>query len=163
MLEVVIDVSFFLKIVECFREVVRECYLKFSKKGMTIQCMDPAHVAFVHLFLDKDGFDTYKCPKATQVGIDIEFFGSILRLSKSPLDKLTMKFDDSPKGNTQSEKEQTQSGGSNFINLEIKDISTERVTEFTMKLVNFEDKGFKLPKLKSDSLLCMRSSDFSAI
>lgn len=32
-----------------------------------------------------------------------------------------------------------------------------------MKLVNFEDDDFKIPKLKSDSLLCMRSSDFSHI
>ena len=32
-----------------------------------------------------------------------------------------------------------------------------------MKLVNFEDDDFKIPKLKSDSLLCMRSVDFSHI
>lgn len=164
MFEAVIEVSFFLKLVDSLRDIVREVYLKFSHKGMTIQSMDPAHVAFVTVFLEKEGFDIYKCPKATKLGIDLEYFGHILHLCRSPNDKLTLKLEESQKSGTEfSATDQTQSGNYNSINIILKDSYTNRETEFTMKLVNFEDSEFKIPKLNHDSLLCMRSNDFSRI
>lgn len=159
MLEAKIDVSHFLKIVDTLKEIVREVYFKFSKKGMSIQSMDPAHVAFVTLFLGSDGFDVYKCPRATKCGINLEYFGNILRLSKSPNDKLTIMVDDHAGSKSKS---QTQ-GGPNSMDIRIENERSKREADFSMKLVNFEDDDFKIPKLKSDSLLCMRSADFSHI
>lgn len=162
MLEATIDVSYFLKTVDALKEIVREVYLKFSKKGLTVQSMDPAHVAFVTLFFEKDGFDVYKCPKATKCGVDLEFFGSILRLSKSPFDKLTIVVDDVSNKGSSALSQQTQSGPTS-MNIILEDEKSKRHAEFTMKLVNFEELEFSVPKLKSDSLLCMRSADFTHI
>ena len=164
MFEAVIEVSFFLKLVESLKDIVREVYLKFSQKGMTVQSMDPAKVAYVSLFLEKEGFDIYKCPKPTKIGIDLEYFGNILRLCKSPNDKLTLRLEETQKSGTDGlAADQTQSGKFNFIYIVLKNIYTSRETEFTMKLVNFEDFEFKIPKLNHESLLCMRSADFTRI
>lgn len=159
MLEAKIDVSYFLKIVDTLKEIVSEVYFKFSKKGMSIQSMDPAHVAFVTLFMGSDGFDVYKCPRATKLGINLEYFGNILRLSKSPNDKLTIMVDDHVGSKSKS---QTQ-GGPSSMDIRIENERSKREADFSMKLVNFEDDDFTIPKLKSDSLLCMRSADFSHI
>ena len=158
MFEATIDVSYFLKIVESLKDIIREVYLKFSKKGMSIQSMDPAHVAFITLFMEGAGFEVFKCHKATKIGVDLEYFGNILRLSKSPLDKLTLIASESQNASTQ----QTQSGPSS-ISVILQDDKSKRSTEFKMKLINFEESEFRTPKLNSDSLLCMRSADFAHI
>lgn len=162
MLEATIEVSYFLKLVDALKEIVREVHLKFSKKGMTIQCMDPAQIAFVTLFLEKNGFDEYKCQKPTTLGIDLEAFGTVLRLSRSPSDKLTLIVEDFIRHGTSAQSQSAQAPPST-INIVLKDEKTGRITEFAMKLVNFEESDFKVPKSKSDSLLCMRSADFSHI
>lgn len=162
MFEAKIDVSYFLKTVEALKDIVREVYLKFSKTGMTIQSMDPAHVAFVTLFIEKDGFDVYKCPKATKIGINLEYFGNVLKLSRSPLDKLTLKVDDTKRQGSSALSQQTQASPS-IMNIVIEDEKSKRTTEFSLKLINFEESEFKVPKLKSDNLLCMRSADFTHI
>ena len=149
--------------IESLREIIREVYLKFSKKGMVVQSMDPAHVAFVTLLLEKTAFDKYECQKATKVGIDLEYFGNILRLCRSPLDKLTLRLEETDASAEGSSVEQTQSAKYNFIKIIVKCVDTSRETEFTMKLINFEDREFKIPKLKHDSLLCMRSADYTRI
>ena len=158
-LQVKIDVSYFLKMCESLSSIVREVYLRFSKKGMTIQSMDPAKIAFVSLFLEKDGFDSYKCPKAIKCGVSLEYLHNILRLSKSPLDKLTLSVDetDKPKSGTQTQ------GDPGKMRVLLEDEKSGRETEFLMKLVSFDEPDFNVPKIKSRSLLCMRSGDFTRI
>lgn len=164
MLEAVIDVEYFQKIVESLKDIIREVYFKFTSKGMSIQSMDPSNIAFIALMIKKEGFDKYKCKKAINIGIDLEFFGNVVRLAKSPKDKLTLRLDDAQiKPSTQTLTDQTQANLYSFINVEIQDTSSKRSTEFVLKLINFEEADFQIPKLKDESLLCMKSYDFTHI
>ena len=158
MLEAKIDVQYFIQIVESLKNIVNEVYLKFSKQGMTIQSMDPAHISFIHLFMEKDGFDTYKCPRAIKSGVDLESFGTILRLAKSPFDKLTMVINSHKSLDIAKSQVETD-----YMQISIEDEHSKRMIDFEMKLIKFEESEFKVPQVKSERLLCMRSSDFASI
>ncbi|CAI2376097.1 unnamed protein product [Moneuplotes crassus] len=158
MLEVKIDVEYFVKMIEALKLVVNECYLKFTKQGMTIQCMDPAQIALVHMFMEKEGFDEYTCSRPLKCGVNLEHFGTILSLYKHPTDKLTLTIDElSGSDNT------TSQADTEFMSILIEDQIGKRNTSFMMKLTKFKETVPKPPKIKTFRLLCMRSSDFSHI
>jgi proliferating cell nuclear antigen len=89
-------------------------------------------------------------------------FQSILKLCKTPLDKLTLRIDDyKEKPATQSAGEQSQVGPQSML-IFMEDDKGMRSTEFHMKLVSFSEDKFSHPKLRSESMICLRTSEFSS-
>lgn len=158
MLEIKIDVGYFINIVEALRLIVTECHFKFTSQGMTVQSTDPAQIAYVSVFLEKEGFDEYKCTKALKCGIKLESFGTILKLHRNPADKLTLRIDEvNAGGNAASQV------SSEHMEIIIEDTKSQRATEFMMKLIKFEETVPKMPKIKTFRLVTMKSSDFAVI
>lgn len=163
MFEVKIDVLYFLKMAEWIKDIVEEVHLDFSKKGMAVQSMDPSKIAFVSLFIEAGGFDVYKWPKPIRAGVNLNNFQCILKLCKSPLDKLTLRIEDFiERQTTQSAGDQTQAGPQSMV-IFLEDENGKRSTEFNMKLVSFSEDKFSNPKLRAESMICLRSSDFASI
>ena len=92
-------------------------------------------------------------------GVELESFGTILRLAKSPGDMLTLKVEGIRPGSVPSQSQAEM----DRMSIILEDEKNKRLTEFDMKLIKFDETKFQVPKMKSEKLLCMRSSDFSHI
>lgn len=71
--------SLLKKVLETVADMVEECDIKASEKGLTIQVMDPMHACISNIFLSKNLFDKYRCDRSLTLGIKIKDFLKILR------------------------------------------------------------------------------------
>jgi proliferating cell nuclear antigen len=79
------------ELVEIIATLVPEAKLAISKDGISVKAVDPSHVAMLVLTLKPTAFEEFT-GEPTELGIDIEKFKEILRLSK-PGDIIDLQFD----------------------------------------------------------------------
>jgi proliferating cell nuclear antigen len=69
-------------IIDVASPLVNEVKFNITPKGISLRAVDPAHVAMVDLEIKSDAFDEYKATNM-ELGIDMDKFASIMRLSTS--------------------------------------------------------------------------------
>ena len=69
-------------IIDVASPLVNEVKFNITPKGITLRAVDPAHVAMVDLEIKSDAFEEYKATDM-ELGIDMDKFASIMRLSTS--------------------------------------------------------------------------------
>jgi proliferating cell nuclear antigen len=79
------------ELIEVIATLVPEAKLSVSKDGITVKAVDPSHVAMLVLNLKPAAFEEFT-GESTEIGIDVEKFKEVLRLSK-PGDLIDLQFD----------------------------------------------------------------------
>ncbi len=79
-------------IIDVISPLVNEVKFNITSKGISLRAVDPAHVAMVDLEIKSDAFDEYKATDM-ELGIDMDKFASIMRLSTSS-DMVNMEYDE---------------------------------------------------------------------
>jgi len=79
-------------IIDVASPLVNEVKFNITPKGISLRAVDPAHVAMVDLEIKSDAFDEYKATNM-ELGIDMDKFASIMRLSTSS-DIVNMEYDE---------------------------------------------------------------------
>ncbi len=79
-------------IIDVTSPLVNEVKLNISPKGISLRAVDPAHVAMVDLNINEKAFEEYKASEM-ELGIDMDKFGSIMRLSNSG-DMINLEYDE---------------------------------------------------------------------
>lgn len=79
-------------IIDVASPLVNEVKFNITPKGISLRAVDPAHVAMVDLEIKSDAFDEYKATNM-ELGIDMDKFASIMRLSTSS-DMVNMEYDE---------------------------------------------------------------------
>ena len=79
-------------IIDVVSPLVNEVKFNINQKGISLRAVDPAHVAMVDLEIKNDAFDEYKA-KEMELGIDMDKFASIMRLSSSG-DMVSLEYDE---------------------------------------------------------------------
>jgi len=79
-------------IIDVTSPLVNEVKLNINTKGISLRAVDPAHVAMVDLEINKDAFEEFKA-KEMELGIDMDKFASIMRLSTSN-DTVELNYDE---------------------------------------------------------------------
>ena len=79
-------------IIDVTSPLVNEVKLNVNAKGISLRAVDPAHVAMVDLEINKDAFEDYKANEM-ELGIDMDKFASIMRLSTSN-DTVELEYDE---------------------------------------------------------------------
>jgi len=69
-------------IIDVASPLVNEVKFNITPKGISLRAVDPAHVAMVDLEIKSDAFEEYKATDM-ELGIDMDKFASIMRLSTS--------------------------------------------------------------------------------
>lgn len=72
--------------------LVNEAKFKLTSKGISIQAVDPAHVAMAYLEIKDKAFEEYKASEM-ELGIDLDKLNSILRLASSD-DIISLEYDE---------------------------------------------------------------------
>jgi proliferating cell nuclear antigen len=79
-------------IIDVASPLVNEVKFNITPKGISLRAVDPAHVAMVDLEIKSDAFDEYKATNM-ELGIDMDKFASIMRLSTSN-DIVNLEYDE---------------------------------------------------------------------
>jgi proliferating cell nuclear antigen len=79
-------------IIDVTSPLVNEVKFNITPKGITLRAVDPAHVAMVDLEVNSKAFDEFKATEM-ELGIDMDKFGSIMRLSSSG-DMVSLDYDE---------------------------------------------------------------------
>ncbi len=79
-------------IIDVTSPLVNEAKFNITPKGISLRAVDPAHVAMVDLHVDGKAFEEFKADEM-ELGIDMDKFGSIMRLSSSG-DMVSLEYDE---------------------------------------------------------------------
>lgn len=139
--------SLLKKVMEAIKELLNEASFDCSENGITLQAMDNSHVSLVNLNLRSDGFDNYRCDRGLTLGVNLASMSKILKCAANN-DAITLKAQDDPDTMTltfESEK------------------SGERVSDYTMKLINLDQEHLGIPETEYSCVVKMPSGEFARI
>jgi len=77
------DVKDLKEIIDILLTMVSEAKFEFTKTGLQIKVVDPAHVAMITLKMKKEDFREYDVTDDTEVGLDLEKLKDFLKAAKS--------------------------------------------------------------------------------
>lgn len=129
---------------EALKESLTDVNLEFSSSGIRILDVDNARTTVVHLKLDADKFEHYKCPKKEIKGINVNYFFKIMK-SVSNSDTLTFFIEKNDENNL-------------GITLENADKNTK--TTYKLKTLDLNLEKISIPDVDFDSHILMPSIDF---
>ncbi|KAI5949857.1 POL30 [Candida jiufengensis] len=147
MLEGKFDESTLLKkIVESIKDCVKLCNFNCTEHGITVQAVDDSRVLLVSLLVGQTAFSEYRCDRDVTLGIDLESFSKIIKCGNNE-DYLTLLAEDSP----------------DSVMTIFEDKKKERVSEYSLKLMNIDSEFLKIDDMDYDSVITMPSSEFAKI
>lgn len=90
---VLAEASILKKVLDAIKDLVNEANFECNSEGINLQAMDTSHVALVSLYLQSDGFESYRCDRSISLGINIGSLTKIMRCANTD-DKVTMRSED---------------------------------------------------------------------
>jgi len=118
--------------IDSISNVIDEAGVTVNREGMSLRAMDPAHVAFVDLVVEKDAFSDYEVEEELSLGLDLDRLNTILKRAGTS-DEIVFSTTDSAS-----------------LNIKIRDSSTRR---FELPLIDIGDEDVKLPQLDFPAVL----------
>lgn len=131
---------------ESLKDILTDVNLQISSNGIKIMAMDGSKVAVIHLKLDANKFEIFKCQKPMKAGINMSSLHKILKSIKNN-DVINFYI---------KENEST--------NLNIKIENTEKRTQIisVIKLLDIDEDILEIPNIEYDSVVTMPSNDFQS-
>ena len=139
--------SAFRILIEALKEILTDANLEFDETGLKIMAMDSSHTVLVHLKLNAEQFEVYKCKQRTVIGVNIiNLFKLIKTMGNS--DTLTLHLE-----------EQNQS----MLRIRIENSEKNSITKFKLNLMDLHEENIQIPPPTFSSVITMPSIDFQKI
>jgi len=147
MFEAVLQEAVLLKkILDGIKELVSDANFDINESGVSVQAMDSSHVSLVSLMLKADSFALYRADRTTSLGINLASLSKILRCAGNT-DRLTLKSEES----------------SDSIRLMFESEDEQRVSEFTLKLLDIAQETLGIPDQKYKATVELPSGELTRI
>ncbi|KAJ1941289.1 hypothetical protein FBU59_003540 [Linderina macrospora] len=138
--------SILKKIVEALKDLINETNIDFSETGISLQAMDSSHIALCNLLLRDDGFKTYRSDRTMTLGVNLSSLSKLLKCAGND-DEVRIFTDDD----------------ADQLNFSFESANKERVSEFTLKLMDIDADAVDIPEMDYQAVIDMSSSEFSRI
>ena len=139
--------SAFRILVEALKEILTDANLEFDNSGIKIMAMDSSHTVLVHLKLNADSFEEFKCNNKLILGINmINLFKLIKTMSNN--DTLTLYVE-----------EDNQS----VLGIKIENSEKNTITRYKLNLMDLHEEQIQIPPTVFESVITLPSSDFQKI
>jgi proliferating cell nuclear antigen len=132
------------KIVEAIKDIVSNVNIDAGPNGISMQAMDPSHVALVNLNLKAEGFGDYRADKTFPLGIKLANLNKILKCASND-DIITLECEDEPS------------------QLTLKFENNIQSASFSLNLISLDSEQLQIPETTYSSRITMPTSDFSNI
>lgn len=134
------------KIIDSVKDIVTDANLDCSPIGLSIQAMDSSHVSLVSLFLEAEGFESFKCDKAVTLGINLVSMYKILKCSSNE-DSVTISWKDDPE----------------ILLFVFESTLSDRISEFQLKLIQTSSEQLGIPDTSYSATVKLASSEYRRI
>ena len=139
--------SAFRILIEALKEILTDANLEFDDSGIKIMAMDSSHTVLVHLKLNADSFEEFKCVNKLILGINmINLFKLIKTMSNN--DTLTLYVE-----------EENQS----VLGIKIENSEKNTITRYKLNLMDLHEEQIQIPPTIFESVITLPSSDFQKI
>ena len=115
-------------------------------EGLFLQAMDASHVALCTFRLDANGFETYVCKEAFDIGLHLPSFERILKCAKKD-DTICLK---------------AQSNG-DVLEIDFENTQSNKVSHYELKLMLIDNEQVHVGGMEYDTHIKMHSSSFSEV
>jgi len=140
------EASVLKKVLDAIKDLVTEANFDCNTEGISLQAMDTSRVALVSFFLQADGFAEYRCDRSLSLGINLNSLTKIMKCANSD-DRVTIKADD----------------GAATATFTFESPSSERVSQFTLKLMEINQQRLGIPQTDYKATVSMSSAEFQRI
>ena len=134
-------------LIEALKEILIDANFEFSKEGIRIMKMDSSSTVLVHLKLQADNFEFYKCEQPLVLGINMFNLFKLIRTIGND-DTLTIFYDDSKLG---------------VLGIRIENGAKNQVTNFSLNLMEIDIEKFDIEPEVFESEITMPTADFQKI
>jgi len=131
---------------DSIKDLVQEGNFECSRDGISLQAMDPSHVALVSMLLKKDGFEHYRCDRSINLGIKLEYMVKILKCAHND-DTVTLKADDD----------------GDIVTFIFESQKQDKISDFELKLMNIDTEVLGIPDQDYQTTIHMPSSELQRI
>mgnify|MGYP001216331793 CR=1 FL=1 len=139
--------SAFRILIEALKEILTDANLEFDESGMKIMAMDSSHTVLVHLKLNANNFDVYKCSGKIIIGVNmINLFKLIKTMGNN--DTLTLYVEED---------------NESVLGIRIENTEKNSITKYKLNLMDLHEENIQIPPPTFSSVITMPSMDFQKI
>ncbi|AGE48407.1 putative DNA polymerase sliding clamp 2 [Paramecium bursaria Chlorella virus AN69C] len=132
---------------DCLKEILHDVMLSFGPTGIRISALDGAKVSLVHLKLDSESFEEYKCEHTYELGVNVLNMFKLLRSAGSHDSILFRYLKNDP----------------HMIELTIQNFEKNSLTKFNMKLIEIDSVEIEVGDIEFDTIIVMPANYFQRI
>ena len=137
----------FRVLTEALKEILTDANFEIDKSGIKIMAMDASHTVLVHLRLNAENFEHYKCTEKRVLGINMLNFFKLIK---------TM-------GNSDTLSLYVESNNESVLGIKIENSEKNTVTKYKLNLMDLHEDNIQIPPATFDSVITMPSVDFQKI
>jgi proliferating cell nuclear antigen len=135
------------KIIEATKELVETANWDCSQDGISLQAMDNSHVSLVSLLLRTDGFESLRCDKNMNLGINMASMAKILKCASND-DVISL---------------ETKGEDADALTLKFESSKGDRTSEYEMKLMEIDSEHLGIPESEYDVVVKLPAGEFQRI
>lgn len=132
---------------EALKELLTDTVLEVDETGIRVVAMDVSHVVLVHLKLQADKFEMYRCSQPIQLGINMLNFYKIIK-TVSNSDTLTLFVED---------------GDMNHLGICIENAQKNSRTTYNLNLLDLDGSKISVTPSEFSSVITLPSADVQKI
>jgi len=142
-----VQVSVIKGLVEALKEIISETNIEISRTGLKISAIDPSVTILVHMVLDADNFEEYKCLDTIVIGVNII---NLFKLTRTIVnnDSLTFYIDED---------------NTSELGIRIENEEFNKVTDYKLNLIDIDEEIISAPDTNFITMITMPSGEFQKI
>ena len=132
---------------ETLKDIVHDSNLTFGPDGAKLATMDAAKCSLVYLKLRAESFEEYMCNDTTHVGLNMASMYKLVRMCGTHDTIVLYVLHDAP----------------NELGIRIENAEKNSRTDFTLKLLDVDDRNINMPDMEFDSVNTLPSAMFQRL
>jgi proliferating cell nuclear antigen len=141
------EVGSFKRIIDSLKDLVEDITFDCETSGMSLQAMDPSHIAVACFFLPSDFFTTYRCSEPLSLSFSRDTLSAKVLRGVGPDDELLIRADSS----------------TDDIEIQLTSPSQEKSTRFRLRAIDVEHDVVAIPDRHYRARLGLPSGQLSQL
>lgn len=142
-----VQATAFKILIEALKELLTDTCIEFDENGLKVIAMDTTHIVLVHLKLDAQKFEYYKCNNRLCIGVSMLNLHKLIKTVNSN-DTLTLFMDENDM---------------NHLGIKIENGEKNTKTTYKLTLLDLDNPRISIDPTEFNSMITLPSSDFQKI
>lgn len=134
-------------LIEALKDILTDANLVFDNSGVKLIAMDSTNTVLIHMKLESDKFELYKCNEKITIGVNMLNLFKLIKTMQNT-DTLTLFINEN---------------NNNKLGIRINNHEKNATTNYELNLLDIPEENINIPPAEFDSELILPSSDFQKL